>query len=412
MIAEIVSVGTEILMGQIVDSNAREIGALLPRYGIRHYYRQTVGDNLDRLTEALRLALSRSDIVFTIGGLGPTEDDLTRDGVAKALAVEMVEDPKIVNHLKALFDRRGIPWTGSQFRQAHRPVGSTVLENPNGSAPGLYIAHNGKHVFLLPGPKGEFNPMLRGPVAQILEQHAGPERLVSQILRITGIGESMVEERLRDLMQADNPTIAPYAKPGEVHLRISALASSEFHARRLIEPVEQEIRSRLGLAVYGTGDEALENALVRLLDGRTLALAESVTGGLAASRITNVPGASKVLKGGLVVYTVDSKRNILGLSDAEVTNPVSSECAVAMAVSVRNRLKADFGLAITGNAGPTSDVGNEPVGLVYVGFADASTNHSVRFQFQGSRANIRERACQAMLHVLYEQLCSKQKDGL
>lgn len=395
-------------MGQIVDSNAREIGELLPQFGISHYRRQTVGDNLVRLTETLQLALSRSDIVFTIGGLGPTEDDLTREGVAAALNLELHEDQAIVEHLRALFERRGIPWTGSQLRQALRPDGSVILNNPNGSAPGLYIRKDDKHVFLLPGPKGEFIPMLRGPVTEILQGLAGPERLVSKILRITGIGESSVEDRLRDLMQCGNPSVAPYAKPGEVHLRLSALATSEDEALRLLEPVEAEIRSRLGTAVYGVGSEGLEHALVRLLENASLAVAESMTAGLVAGRITNVPGASNVLKGGVITYTVQAKQKLLNLSDIEVRNPISEECASAMASSVRDLLRADYGLAITGNAGPTSDVGAEPIGLVYIGVSNTRGTSTGRYLFQGSRENIRQRAVQAALHALYARLIEGQ----
>lgn len=404
MIAEIVSVGTEILMGQIVDSNAREIGELLPQFGISHYRRQTVGDNLARLTETLQLALSRSDIVFTIGGLGPTEDDLTREGVAAALNLELHQDEAIVDHLKNLFGRRGIPWTGSQFRQALRPEGSVVLANPNGSAPGLYIRKDDKHVFLLPGPKGEFVPMLRGPVTDILHGLAGPERLVSRILRITGIGESSVEERLRDLMQHENPSVAPYAKPGEVHLRLSALAPSEGAAMSLIEPVENEIRSRLGTAVYGVGPEGLEHAVVRLLSGSTLSVAESITGGMIGARLTSVPGASQVFSGGVVTYTPEAKARLLGLGSEITSNPITGDCAEAMAMAVRECFDSTFGLSVTGNAGPTADVGSAPIGLVYIALADRSGCAVKQFAFQGSRENVRERTAQAALHQVFSRL--------
>ena len=372
MIAEIVSVGTELLMGQIADTNAQHLGKVLPELGIRHQLRQTVGDNLERLTQALSLALSRSDIVFTIGGLGPTQDDLTRDGIAAALGEQLEPDPVIAEHLMKLFAMRNLPWTESQHRQTMRPACSRPIDNPNGTAPGLICEKNGKVVIALPGPKGEFVPMVNGPVREYLS-HLGHEGVIhSRILRVCGLGESIVEERIRALLDSDNPTVAPYAKPGEVHLRITAKAETTEKAEEIIGPIETQIRSLLGDAVFGVNETTLEGAVLELLRARkqTLAVAESITGGGVAQRITSVTGASEAFLGGLVTYTIGSKSRDLGIDrailDDPQVGPVSPEVAKLMASAVRAKFGADYGLALTGNAGPTSDKGDKPVGLVYI----------------------------------------------
>ncbi len=243
MIAEIVSVGTELLMGQIADTNAQYLGKILPELGISHHHRQTVGDNLDRFEAELRLALSRSDIVFTIGGLGPTEDDLTRDGIATVMDVEMDLDEEYSEKLRKLFALRNLPWLKSQNRQAMCPVGATMIENPNGSAPGLICPVGGKSIIALPGPRGEFIPMVDGPVMDFLRSLSTGLVIHSRILRVCAMGESMVENKLGDLMARANPSVAPYAKLGEVHLRLTASAPTLPQAEELLDPVEAEVRS-------------------------------------------------------------------------------------------------------------------------------------------------------------------------
>ncbi len=230
MRAETVSVGTEILLGQIADTNAVELGRVFAECGIAHTHRQTVGDNLERLTDSLRLALSRADIVVTIGGLGPTDDDLTRDGIAAALEDPLILDAAVESRLRSLFERRRLVWLDSQIRQAYRPSCGDVIENPNGTAPGLVCRKDGKTVIAMPGPKPEFVPMLEGPVKEILVGLGGGGVIRSRIVRIAGMGESLVEDRLRDLMKQDDPTVAPYAKIGEVHLRLTAKRTSASEA--------------------------------------------------------------------------------------------------------------------------------------------------------------------------------------
>ena len=402
MQAEIVSVGTEILLGQIADTNAQILGKLMPEYGITHRYRQTVGDNLGRLVGSLKLALSRSDIVFTIGGLGPTEDDLTREGVAEALGLQLTVDPDIVSALRELFTKRNLPWLERQERQAMRPIGSTILDNPNGTAPGLYIAREGKHVFLLPGPRGEFAPMVNGPVRAILANLAGSEVIASRILKVVGMGESLVEEHLRALLESSNPSVATYAKPAEVHIRVTALANNREAAFELLQPVTDRVRDLLGLHVFGTDDETLEENLLALLRERhqTVSTAESITGGGVAARLTAVPGSSGVFRGGLVTYQVEAKKDLLGLSHEVVSDPVSESCAREMALACLRNLGTDWAVSTTGNAGPTADAGGKAVGLVYVAVASANKCDVQEFKFRGQRQDIQARATQSALAML------------
>lgn len=409
-VAEVVSVGTELLFGQIADTNAQAVGQLLPELGIHHYFRQTVGDNLERLTTALKLALSRSDIVFTIGGLGPTEDDLTRQGIAAALDDELVLDEQIAEKLRKLFELRKLNWTENQNRQSMRPRCARPLDNPNGTAPGLICEKNGKSVIALPGPKGEFVPLLMGEVRDYLAQFSGDEVIHSRLLKVCGLGESVVETKIRPLLESSNPSVAPYAKLGEVHLRITASAPNIQLAEAMIEPVEERIRSVLGNAVFGADQATLEYVTLDLLKARkqTLAVAESITGGGLGYRISSVPGASECFLGGIITYDKSVKQSELGVDRALLEDPnvgpVSAEVAVQMATGVRQKLGADYGVSLTGNAGPTSDEGGKPVGLVYVAIAGPEGTRVEEYRFRGVREDIRYRAGQAALTLLRQSL--------
>ena len=264
MIAEIVSVGTELLMGQIVDSNAATISAALPSVGYRVLFRQTVGDNLERLTQTLKLALSRADVVITIGGLGPTMDDLTREGIAAALDEPLILDHDLQQELQQKFQQRRYPMVSSILRQAYRPACARPLPNPNGTAPGLVAEKGDKVIIALPGPPAELIPMFNDYVVPYLRQRAGDGSVIilSRILRVCGIGESLVEDRIKDLLQGSNPTVAPYAKTGEVHLRITASAPSPEQAQEMIAEIEAQIRERLGNAIYGADEQTLEQAVM------------------------------------------------------------------------------------------------------------------------------------------------------
>jgi len=406
MKAEIVSVGTELLLGQIADTDAQHLGQLLPQLGIAHTNRQTVGDNLQRLADALRLALSRSDIVFTIGGLGPTQDDLTREGIAAALGDVLVKDDDLEANLHRIFRERRFAWVESQLRQAMRPTCSVPIANPNGTAPGLICEKDGKVVIALPGPRGEFVPMADGPVRDYLARLATGGVIVSRLLRTCGIGEGIVEDKIKDLLSSENPTIAPYAKIGEVHLRITSHAPSREEAESLIDPMEAEVRARLGAAVYGLDDVALEEVVLRQLRalGSTLAVAESCTGGGLGARITSVAGASDVFVGGIVSYANEVKEGILGVDSALFAESgpgaVSDECARQMAERVRDKFGATFGVSITGIAGPSGGSEQKPVGTVYVAVAAPDGVHSEHYRFRASREGVRERSVQSALVLL------------
>ncbi len=405
MIAEIVSVGTELLLGQITDSNAQRLGVLFAECGIDHYHRQTVGDNLTRLTEALNLALSRSSIVITIGGLGPTEDDLTRDGIAAALEDELVVDDGVAKLLKEIFRRRGLPWTETQLRQAMRPRCGEPIANPNGTAPGLICRKDGKVVVALPGPPQELIPMIEGPVRTLLLELGGGGMLVSRTARICGLGEAFVEERIRDLIHASDPTVAPYAKPTELHLRITTRARSQPEGESRIQGVIDELTKRLGAYLYGFDATTLEMALVEGLALRkeTVATAESCTGGLIAGRITSAPGSSDIFPGGIVSYANEVKSRDLGVQEATLAahGAVSRETAAEMAVGARSHFGTTYGLSVTGIAGPGGGSDEKPVGLVYIGLATATGVEVQRHQFRGTRTIIRERSAQAALNWLW-----------
>lgn len=406
MTAEIVSVGTELLLGQIADTNAQHLGKVLAELGIAHQHRQTVGDNMDRLAEALRLALKRSDIVLTIGGLGPTQDDITREAIALALGEEIVVDEEALAHLKEFLTSRNLPWIDSQIRQAWKPSCGRLIENPNGTAPGMICEIDSNIVFALPGPRGEFVAMVDGPVRDALAAFGCGEVILSRLIRICGMGESLVEERVRDLLESSNPSVAPYAHPGEVHLRITARAESSAAAQKMIEPVEAQIKNALGSAVFGVDETTLETAVIELLSTRneTAAVAESMTGGGLGERFTNVAGSGDAFLGGFITYDLGLKKKLLGISadilDDTQVGPVSEQCARAMATRIREITGATYGVSVTGNAGPTSDKGAKPIGQTYIGVAGPGGVEVEDHRFRGQREFIRRRAEQAALVML------------
>ncbi|HSV74117.1 MAG TPA: competence/damage-inducible protein A [Chthonomonadales bacterium] len=408
MRAEIVSVGTELLMGQTVDTNAAHLGQALADLGISVYRRQTVGDNHDRMLAAFRSALAENDIVFAIGGLGPTMDDITRDVLAEAMDDELRVDESIVVRLRRFFESRGLPVLASNLRQAWVPTHGRALQNPNGTAPGLLFENCGKIAIALPGPPGEFLPMLANEVVPYLRAKAGGRTICSRVVRICGLGESIVEDRVRDLMLSSNPTVAPYAKVGEVHLRVSAMHDDPAVAARLCEERVSAIAERLGSHVYAYDDEALEAAVVHALSARgaTLALGESCTGGQLASRITEVPGASEVFLGGVVAYSNAAKAAHLDVDVALVERhgAVSAEVAAAMAEGARARFGADLGIGITGVAGPGGGSDLKPVGTVHIALADGASTIGEQNRFIGGRYDVRRRATQAALVMLRDWL--------
>jgi nicotinamide-nucleotide amidase len=410
--AEIISVGTELLLGQIVDTNAAYLSQVLSSIGIDICYRSTVGDNAARLADTLKTALSRSDVVITIGGLGPTEDDLTKETIADALGDEMVMDPESEAKIRGFFERRGLPIAESNLKQALRPKHGEVVPNDVGTAPGALFARDGKIVIALPGPPGEFIPMVDRYVTPILSERAafvsGRSIIKSRVLRVCGIGESAAEQKVKDLLASGNPSLAPYAKGGEVHFRVTAKASSKDEAEHLIAGLESKVRERLGDLIYGIDEETLESVVVRMLIERklTLGLAESCTGGLVANRITNVPGSSEAFIGGIVSYSNEAKMKFLGVPEETLRahGAVSPETAEAMSEGAARNIGTDIALGITGIAGPGGATAEKPVGLVYIALKTPAGVEVTKNMYGGSREDIKMRASQTALNTLREWL--------
>lgn len=405
MRAEVISVGTELLLGQIVDTNAAYLARVLSELGVSVYRRVTVGDNRERLLAALHQAFADSEVVITIGGLGPTMDDITRDVLAESLNDTLKFDEGIADRLRAFFTRRSLPVLESNLRQAMVPTNGRALDNPNGTAPGLLFEKDGKIAFALPGPPNEFIPLVDNEITPYLRGKTGNVGTIrSRVLRVAGVGESMVEEKIKDLMVDANPTVAPYAKVGEVHLRVTARADTAEEADALIAERVEAVRERLGDAIYGENDDPLEASVVNLLAmvGCTVATAESCTGGLVAQRITDVPGSSAVFPGGLVVYSNEAKSDLAFVPAETIAahGAVSSEVARALAEGARKRFEADFGIGITGIAGPDGGTAQKPVGLVYIAVAYEGGCDVEQANFIGSRAVVRTRSAQTALNLL------------
>ncbi len=398
MTAELICVGTEILLGNIVNTNAQFISSQCALLGISMYFQTVVGDNAERLSETIKLALGRSDIVILCGGLGPTEDDITKEVCADIMGFELVEDAHTRAHIKEYLENsvfKVIP--DNNWKQAVVPKGSIILDNPNGTAPGLILEKDSKTAILLPGPPNELIPLMSTSVTDYLKDKQ-PECIISRMMKICGIGESAVEEMLIDLIDAQtNPTIATYAKTGEVHIRITAKANDEAEANALLDPLVDEIKDRLGIAVYSTDEDgSLESVLVSLLkeNGLKISTAESCTGGLLAGRIINVAGASDVLEEGFITYSDRAKQDILGVSVStlETYGAVSEQTAREMAEGGAKASGSDVCVSVTGLAGPGGGTEDKPVGLVYIGCYVNGHIESGKYQFHGNREKIRDLA--------------------
>jgi nicotinamide-nucleotide amidase len=406
--AEIVSVGTELLLGDIVDTNAAHLSRALSEIGVSVYRRTTVGDNHERLLHALRTALADSDAVITIGGLGPTDDDITRETLAEAMGDTLRHDDEIARRLKALFRLRKMPLLASNLKQAMVPTDGRALDNPNGTAPGLLFEKDGKIGIALPGPPNEFTPMVENHVIPYLREKTGGAAIRSRTVRICGMGESLVEDKVKDLMAGSNPTVAPYAKLGEVHIRVTARADSPDSALSIAAEMTERVAKRLGSVVYGYDDETLEAAVVRLLRerGKTVATAESCTGGMLAARLTEVPGSSDVFPGGAITYSNAAKSDLISVPSDLIKEygAVSGVVAESMGVGVKRRFGSDYGIGITGIAGPGGATPGKPVGLVYIALADSEGAQAAESHFTGRRHVIRYRSTQTALVMLRNRL--------
>lgn len=372
--AEILCIGTEILMGDIVNTNAAYIAKELAGLGINVYHQSVVGDNPQRLREALELAFSRADIVITTGGLGPTYDDLSKETIAAFFGRELVMDQESLHRIECHFLRQNRPMTENNKKQAMMPQGCIIFPNNNGTAPGCAIEgtgeQQGKTAIMLPGPPREMKPMFEESVKPFLIKDSDT-RLVSHTMHFFGIGESMLESLLRDLMEHSlNPTVAPYAKTGEVQLRVTARVQNGEDAEALLQPVMEKIKEQVGGYLYGIDVGDLQTAAVHALkvNGLHVAVAESCTGGYVAKRLTDVSGASEVFECGVVTYSNRMKHQLLGVSQQtlDTFGAVSEETAREMAAGVRKLSGAEIGISVTGNAGPEPSEGKE-VGLVYIG---------------------------------------------
>lgn len=414
MIAELIMVGTELLLGEIVDTNSNYLAEELAAIGVDLFYVTKVGDNQQRIARLIQNAFTRADIVITSGGLGPTSDDLTKEAAAEALGRDLVLCPKALKSIEARFQRMHAAMSQNNKRQAYLPEGSQALHNPKGTAPGVLVeTQDGKALIMLPGVPVELKAIMRDSVIPyIANKAAGANGIIfSQILRFYGLGESRLEELIKDLLVTQsNPTIAPYAGSGEVRVRITAKADTQETAESLIAPVEKELLGRIGEYFYGYGEAGMETVVGNLLinKGQTIAVAESCTGGLISNLLTNVPGSSDYYMQGAVTYSNLAKETVLGVDPRLIEDygAVSEQTAKAMALGVRQWAGTDIGLGITGIAGPGGGTSAKPVGLVYFSLSSSEKEIVDKRVFSGDRLQIKERAALAALDLVRRHLLS------
>lgn len=395
--AEIIAVGSELLLGQITNTNARFLSEQLARLGINVYYHTVVGDNPGRLKRAIQIAQERADLIVFSGGLGPTKDDLTKEVIAETIGVGLEEDQEAMNYIEKYFRVRNMPMTPNNRKQANILQGATVLPNETGMAPGMALKKDGIIYMLYPGPPSELEPMfLKYGRRFLLRELNKIERIESRVLRFFGIGEALLEAELEDLIaNQSNPTIAPLAGDGDVTVRLTAKGDDDAERKEMLDRLEKEILRRVGSYFYGYDDTNLFVELARTLEEKklTLAVAESLTGGYFQEKVTDIPGASRWFKGGIVSYTNEVKQNVLNVREETLNREgaVSAACAQEMAANVKRILDADVGISFTGVAGPDPSEGKEP-GTVFCGLALADDVKSFQFHFSGNREAIRRRA--------------------
>ena len=408
MNAEILAVGTEILLGDIVNTNSQYIARELAESGVGVYYQTVVGDNPERMKRAMYEAFSRADIVITTGGLGPTADDLTKEMGAEYFGKKLILDERSLKRLKNFFNKLNKTMTDNNVKQAYVPEGSIVMYNQNGTAPGIIIEENGKILIMLPGPPKEMVPMFDEQVKPFLKSKQ-EYTLVSRVLRVSELGESTMESMVRDIIDESlNPTVAPYAKNNESLLRITARAKSNEEAEKLIEPVADEIYRRLGDNIYAEGETNISQVVAKALleSGKTISVSESCTGGLLASAFIDNSGISEVFMEGAVTYSNEAKMNRLGVKKETLDSfgAVSEQVAMEMAEGIAKTARTNIGMSTTGVAGPDGGTEEKPVGLVYIGLYIDGKIVAKKFNFAGSRERIRSRAVAAALNWLRLEL--------
>jgi nicotinamide-nucleotide amidase len=413
MAAEVICVGTELLLGDILNSNSQYLAQELAALGVPHFYQTVVGDNIDRVHQAIEIAANRSSILIFTGGLGPTPDDLTTEAIASYFNTPLVEHPEVIADIQNKFAQSGRKMTPSNRKQALQPTGADVLPNPSGTAPGMiWQPRTGLTIFTFPGVPKEMHRMWRDTAVPFLKtQGYGQNPIYSRSLRFFGIPEAALAEQVNHLFASTNPTVAPYAGKGEVRLRISARAANEKEAHTLIEPIAQEIKQIAGAYYYGTDEDTLASVVGALLKakGQTLAVAESCTGGGLGRMLTDIPGSSEYFMGGVISYANRVKVELLGVNadDLAAEGAVSEIVARQMAAGVKSKLGTDWGVSITGVAGPGGGTETKPVGLVYIGIASPDGGvEGIKYQLGNRRERelIRQMSASQALDLLRQRL--------
>ncbi len=415
MTAEVICVGTELLLGDILNSNSQYLAKELAALGVPHFYQTVVGDNVDRVHKAIEIAAARSSILIFTGGLGPTPDDLTTESIASYFNTPLVEHPEVITDIQQKFAQHRREMSPSNRKQALQPEGAALLPNPMGTAPGMiWQPREGLTIFTFPGVPREMHRMWRDTAVSFLKtQGYGQNSIYSRSLRFFGVSESALAEKVNHLFNSTNPTVAPYAGDGEVRLRISARAVSEDAANALIEPIDREIKQIAGSAYYGTDEDTLASVVGALLKakGQTLAVAESCTGGGLGQILTAIPGSSDYFIGGIISYADRVKIDLLGVNpdDLAAQGAVSEIVAQQMAAGVKAKFGTDWGASITGIAGPGGGTDSKPVGLVYIGIADPDGNvagSKYQLASQRERELIRRMSAAQVLNLLRLRLDS------
>ena len=406
MKAEIFSIGTELLMGELTDTNGSWIAAQLPPLGIQLQWLTTVGDNLDMIAEAFSRGMGRSDVMFTTGGLGPTQDDLTREAVAKAFGEIPVVQPEVVERLESYFQGRGMVMPPHNIKQAHLIPSAEFISNPNGTAPGWWAEKNGKIIVSMPGPPGEMHPMWENQVAPRLREIVDDEVTVTRNIKTLGMSEAAIDEIMSEFFGQENPYLGIYSKADGIHLRVIARAANEGEARTMIQPVETAIGDRLGEYIWGYDDETPEQSVGQALlgSGLTLGTMEYCTGGFLANSITDFPQSAEYFRGGIVAFTAEQAvSNGVPAAVLEQHGLVSEEAAKAMARAVRDKLGADYGVAITGAAGPDAQ-NDHPVGQIFIAIAGPAGVKNLAMRVPPRRIVIKRRASNTALTELRKMI--------
>jgi nicotinamide-nucleotide amidase len=408
--AEIISVGSELLLGQIANTNAQWLSKRLADLGINVFFHHTVGDNFNRLEDVMKLADKRSDLVIVTGGLGPTDDDLTREVAAVVLDKTITTDEEVLRKVEQYFTKNNLRMSENNRKQAHVFSGAKVFYNTEGMAPGMFTSHGQTGWVFLPGVPREMKSLMSTQVLPFLTAHYQlNQKIISKVLKFIGIGESLLEDELSDIIRAQtNPTVAPLAGEGEVTLRLTAKATTEAIGLEMINEVESKILERVGAYCYGADEDSIEYKVFELLREKnmTLSSAESLTGGRFIERIISIPGASSIIPGSIVCYQEESKINVLQIPRKLIQDygTISKQCASQMATNVLDIMKSTIGISFTGNAGPNA-AENKPVGTVFIGIKrDAEEPIIHEYQFKGNRDTIRNRSVKKGFELLYNYL--------